>query len=164
VRTLTHTQTDARDACARACRVRACHVRADGAFYYRGPEKGKTYEETLLDVHTYATQQAIPYSYALLDSWWYYKGVGGGVKTWEPRPDIFPSGLPALLSKTGWQTQLHNRYWASDTTYAEQNGGEWNFVVEAANQLAIPDSQPFWDSLLRNASERYRMIVYEQDW
>ena len=27
------------------------------------------------------------------DSWWYYKGVGSGVKTWTSRPDIFPDGF-----------------------------------------------------------------------
>ena len=136
----------------------------NGAFYYRGPERGKTYEQTLLDVHAYAESAHIPYAYVLLDSWWYYKGEGGGVKTWAPRPDIFPSGLEAFVKATGWKTQLHNRYWANDTTYATQNGGAYDFVVEAANSLALPTSQRFWDDLLANASARYGMVVYEQDW
>ena len=136
----------------------------NGAFYYRGPEKHKTYEQTLHDVHAYAVKVGLPYQYALLDSWWYYKGVGGGVKTWEPRPEVFPSGLEAFVTATGWRTQLHNRYWSSDTTYAKQNGGAYDFIVEPLNQLAIPAEGAFWDDLLRNASRRFGMAVYEQDW
>ena len=33
------------------------------------------------------------FSYFQFDSWWYYKGLAGGVKLWEPRPDVFPHGL-----------------------------------------------------------------------
>jgi hypothetical protein len=61
----------------------------NGAYYYyqtedhapkRGPPytPGKTYQQTLIDVKKYADSEAIPYKYILLDSWWYYQGVGGG--------------------------------------------------------------------------------------
>ena len=136
----------------------------NGAFYYRRPAEGKTYEQTLHEVHAYAAGAGIPYAYVLLDSWWYYKGVGGGVKTWEPRPDIFPAGLEAFIRRTGWAAQLHNRFWANDTTYAKRNGGAYDFLVEPENSLAIPTSQAFWDDLLVNASSKYGMVVYEQDW
>lgn len=135
----------------------------NGAFYYRGPEHGKNYEDTVLDVHAYAAKTGIPYRYILLDSWWYFKGEAGGVKQWTPRPDVFPSGLESLYAKTGWRTQLHNRYWANDTVYAKQSGGRYDFVVEPANKLAIPLNQAFWDALLANASA-WGLAVYEQDW
>ena len=101
----------------------------------------------MLDIASYAKAEGIPYKYWLADSWWYYKGEGGGVKTWAPRPDIFPSGLAAFVRTTGWRTQLHNRYWANDTTYARQNGGAYDFHVETENKLALPASQRFWDEL-----------------
>jgi hypothetical protein len=84
----------------------------NGAYYYYQTEGGapgtfptagaKTYEETLIDLKTYADAENIPYSYVLLDSWWYYKGIGGGVKEWVGRPDIFPHGTSYLRNKTGW--------------------------------------------------------------
>ncbi len=37
----------------------------------------------------------------LLDSWWYYKGKGGGVATWDARPDVFPHGLENFYAQTG---------------------------------------------------------------
>ncbi len=46
-----------------------------------------------MDVHDVAAQQGIPFKYILLDSWWYFKGVGGGVKNWTATPDTFPHGL-----------------------------------------------------------------------
>lgn len=43
----------------------------DGAFYYYLTEPGKNYEDTLIDVHTYAQSEQLPFHYVLLDSWWY---------------------------------------------------------------------------------------------
>ena len=95
----------------------------NGAYYYYQTEPGKTYEETLLDVAAYAKRAAIPYRYVLLDSWWYFRGAGNGVKLWDARPDVFPNGLENLWQKTGWPTMLHNRMWAPDTNYSRKNGG-----------------------------------------
>ena len=46
-----------------------------------------------------------------LDSWWYYKGDGDGVKNWTARPDIFPNGIDSMVKKTGWRPVAHNRWW-----------------------------------------------------
>ena len=81
---------------------------------WAGP--GKDYQQTLIDVHEYAEQEKIPYKYILLDSWWYYQGVGGGVTEWIGRPDIFPEGNSYLRNKTGWPIMGHNRYWAIDAS------------------------------------------------
>ena len=35
-----------------------------GAYYYYNTETNKTYEQTIRDVHDYATQKNIPYKYA----------------------------------------------------------------------------------------------------
>ena len=33
----------------------------------------------------------------------------------------------------------HNRYWSSDTAYAKQNGGSYNFIVEPI--VSLPTDQ-----------------------
>ncbi|XP_078674668.1 uncharacterized protein LOC144912809 [Branchiostoma floridae x Branchiostoma belcheri] len=133
----------------------------NGAYYYYHTEPGKNYEDTMVDAMAYAKEVGIPYRYLQLDSWWYYKGAGGGVKTWDARPDVFPSGLRALYEKIGLPIVAHNRYWAKDTTYAKQNGGNYSFIVE--KQLSIPTDMMFWDDLFTQSRE-WGLIVYEQDW
>ena len=56
------------------------------------------------------------------------RGEGGGVQRWDARPSVFPHGLAALHSETGWKQMLHNRYWDPDTTYSKQNGGQVSHV------------------------------------
>ena len=64
----------------------------------------------------------------------YFKGNGGGVANWTVRPDIFPpggDGALASFTKAGWPVIGHNRYWSSDTPYARQNGGDFEFSDNA---------------------------------
>eukprot|EP00051_Salpingoeca_urceolata_P021745 m.344479 g.344479 ORF g.344479 m.344479 type:complete len:749 (-) comp19854_c2_seq17:290-2536(-) len=133
----------------------------NGAYYYYQTEAGKNYEDTLIDVHEYAQKEGIPYKYVLLDSWWYYKGKYDGVKTWDAMPTIFPNGLEYLFNVTGWPTQLHNRFWAPDNTYAKQNGGDYEFIIE--EKYALPIEQRFWDMLMLE-KRKSGMFMYEQDW
>jgi hypothetical protein len=42
---------------------------------------------------------SLPFHYLQIDSWWYYKGIGGGVSEWIARPNIFPDDLSALDRK-----------------------------------------------------------------
>eukprot|EP01065_Artemidia_motanka_P043655 TRINITY_DN6088_c2_g1_i1.p1 TRINITY_DN6088_c2_g1~~TRINITY_DN6088_c2_g1_i1.p1 ORF type:complete len:802 (+),score=237.62 TRINITY_DN6088_c2_g1_i1:100-2505(+) len=134
----------------------------NGAYYYYQTEPGKNYEDTLIDVLAYAKEVKIPYAYVLLDSWWYFKGEGQGVKTWDARPDIFPDALAGFWGKTKWPQQLHNRMWSPDNTYAKQNGGKYNFVIDGSS-VAIPDDQQFWNDLIGNKT-RTGAFMYEQDW
>eukprot|EP00756_Hemistasia_phaeocysticola_P006011 Hpha_TRINITY_DN13618_c0_g1::TRINITY_DN13618_c0_g1_i1::g.122626::m.122626 len=134
----------------------------NGAYYYYQTEPGKNYEDTLHDVKKYSEKVGIPYRYILLDSWWYYKGGKGGVSTWDARPDIFPSGLEALYKATNWPQQLHNRYWSPNTTYAKQNGGDYNFVFDGSS-VVVPDDQTFWNDLVANKTKS-GAFMYEQDW
>jgi hypothetical protein len=118
----------------------------NGAYYYGKPEKGKDMEQTMIDMHTYSKQAKLPIQYALLDSWWYQQGKGGGVKNWTAQPRVFPDGMAFVHERTDWMFQLHNRYWATDNIYATQNGGEYNFIVE--EDYAIPTEQKLWDDLM----------------
>jgi hypothetical protein len=45
------------------------------------------------------------------------------VKEWIAMGNIFPDGLDYVYNQTEWPIQGHNRYWAIDNVYAQQNGG-----------------------------------------
>ncbi|XP_046561027.1 uncharacterized protein LOC124270048 [Haliotis rubra] len=133
----------------------------NGAYYYYNTEPQKNYQDTILDLAIAIKETGIPFRYLQFDSWWYYKGVGDGVKTWESTPEVFPNGMQWLYNKTGLPISAHNRYWASDTTYAKQNGGKYAFLVE--NNKALPIDQTFWDDLISNG-RKWGLLTYEQDW
>lgn len=137
----------------------------NGAYYYYKTEDGKNYQETIIDVYKYAVKEKIPYKHWLMDSWWYYKGTGGGVKNWTAKTSIFPDGIATVFNATKWPIVAHNRYWSANTDYAKQNGGKWNFIVEpkSHNGLAFPLEQGFWDWLLSDA-RKWGLHTYEQDW
>eukprot|EP00659_Diplonema_papillatum_P007521 gene7521-11520_t len=137
----------------------------NGAYYYYNTEEGKNYEQTMVDVAASMITQKIPVKHWLMDSWWYFKGTGDGVKNWTAMPSIFPDGIGAVTEKTHWPIVAHNRYWSSNTDYAKQNGGKYNFLVEPNSQsgVAIPQDQEFWDDLLAEAKV-WGLATYEQDW
>jgi len=135
----------------------------NGAYYYYNTVPGVDYQQTMAEIAKQGKLDGVPYRYLLLDSWWYLQGYDGGVKTWEPRADVFPGGLEAVLEITGhWPQQLHNRMWATDNTYAKQNGGKYNFIIDGSN-VSVPDDQNFWNDLLMNKTKS-GMFMYEQDW
>lgn len=137
----------------------------NGAYYYYKTEDNKNYEQTIIDVKTYADKEKIPYRHWLMDSWWYFKGDGNGVKNWTAMPKIFPHGIEYVHDATKWPIVAHNRYWSDNTDYAKQNGGKWDFILEPNSHkgLAFPLQQEFWDWLLSDA-KKWGLAVYEQDW
>ncbi|XP_070576646.1 uncharacterized protein [Ptychodera flava] len=135
----------------------------NGAYYYYKTESKKNYEDTVIDVKSHSDKIGIPYRYLQIDSWWYYKGELGGAKNWTAKPSIFPHGLVYVSDKVDLPIQAHNRWWASDTTYAKQNGGKFNFIIEADNGYGLPMDDEFWNYLLKSSRE-WGLIVYEQDW
>ena len=138
----------------------------NGAYYYYLTEENKTYEDTMIDVKKYADKVGIPYRQWLMDSWWYFKGTGDGVKNWTAMPSIFPNGIHYVFDNTGnMPIVAHNRYWSANTDYAKQNGGEFDFIIEPDSHqgLAMPTEQRFWDYLMSSSLE-WGLKVYEQDW
>ena len=135
----------------------------NGAYYYYWAGDYPSPEVALEATAKAAAAERVPFAYVLLDSWWYYKGVGDGVKNWTARPDAFPHGLKAFTNATTWPVVGHNRYWSSNTDYARANGGRYNFIVEPQHNLSIPDDARFWDDLLGEAKS-WGLVVYEQDW
>lgn len=140
----------------------------NGAYYYYHKENpSSTYQDTMIHVYDYITNTLqIPIQSWLLDSWFYFKGSSdGGVKEWTARPDVFPNGgLPNVTSHLSqWKTMAHNRYWSTETVYAKQNGGPFDFVMEP-NQTGLPLQEAFWEYLFGTAIQEWGLKVYEQDW
>ena len=105
----------------------------------------------------------IPIQYINYDSWWYIKGNDLGVKSWTAQEDIFPSGMASLYSKTGLPVVAHNRYWATDTVYSRENGGQFTFVTEKQTNRSLPQDPEFWKYLFKSSLD-WGLEVYEQDW
>lgn len=125
----------------------------------------KDYQDAMEGVYEYSKAEGIPYKHILLDSWWYAKGDGGGLKEWDATNATFPDGLKAFADKTGWQFQMHNRYWSDNNVYAKQNGGKYDFMIDDSTQYAMPLVQDLWDDLISNKTDSgVPLSVYEQDW
>lgn len=145
-----------------------------GAYYYYNPDFDGDYGQTLRAVKEYADEQGIPYKWALLDSWFYPKDEHMGVTRWTSNGTghFGPDGDAAIaqLSKsTNWPWVAHNRFWSPNATYAKQNGGKYDFIIDTNGTgyqswpMGWPDSQQFWDDLLANA-KHWGVTTYEQDW
>jgi len=134
----------------------------NGGFYHYNTEPNQTYQETIIEVKEHASKAGIPFKNWLMDSWWYYKSSHGkGVINWTAMPEVFPQGIRYVRDHTGWDIVAHNRYWSSETDYAKQNGGNYDFVVE--KHMALPLEERFWDDLMEEG-KLWGLVVYEQDW
>ena len=144
----------------------------NGAYYYYNTGAYQNYSVALAAVSDYAKAQGIPYRFVLLDSYWYYKDPPkGGVINWTAQdgPGWFTggnAGIRALVEYTGWKIIAHNRYWSPNTTYARQNGGDWDFFIDGAGTgtMAVPLDQAFWVWLLTSSAAEWGLTVLEQDW
>ena len=134
----------------------------NGAFYYYNTLPSTNYEDTILEIQRNLSEK-LPLRYINYDSWWYIKGEDLGVKSWTAQEEIFPSGMEALFNKTKLPVIAHNRYWATDTDYSLENGGQFHFIMEKHNKRALPQDEDFWPTLFGSSVE-WGLSVYEQDW
>ncbi|CAG5110825.1 Oidioi.mRNA.OKI2018_I69.chr2.g5182.t1.cds [Oikopleura dioica] len=81
----------------------------------------------------------------------------------QARPDAFPDSMQGLYYNTSLPVIAHNRWWCSNTTYAKENGGGYDFSIDRKTGFALPTEYQFWDDLFRN-STRWGLRVYLQDW
>ena len=146
---------------------------ANGAYYYYSTGAYSNYSEALSAVYAYSQAEGIPYRHILLDSWFYYKDPPkGAVINWTAQdgPGWLTggnAGIRALVEQTGWKVIAHNRYWSPRTNYATQNGGAWEFFIDAAGTgdgMAVPLEQQFWVWLLTSSVAEWGLTTYEQDW
>ncbi|XP_045596142.1 uncharacterized protein [Procambarus clarkii] len=135
----------------------------NGAYHYYNPLPYINFRDALTHVYNYSLDNNIPFRRLQLDSWWYYKGVGFGVKNWTEIPLLLPGGIAGLHQTTGWPIVAHNRYFSSDTVYAQQNGGQYPFTVDEETGKSLPLDKSFWDDLLDEALT-WGLATYEQDW
>ena len=143
------------------------YITDHGAYYYYHTEPGTNYQETLEGVKQYAEAAGIPYRNIQIDSYFYPKAHGaglggGGVLEWRALPSVFPHGMDGINAALGLPITAHNRWWSEKTGYAQQNGGQYAFAIDATSGMALPLEQVFWDDLMANASAW--LTVYEQDW
>ncbi|XP_067661779.1 uncharacterized protein [Haliotis asinina] len=133
----------------------------EGSFYYeKGSSVGFSYEDAITNVFEEAVNRSLPYSYLELDNWWPTKGQGGGVKEWTAPTDIFPNGIEQLQNKIKVPIVAKNNFWSSDTVYATQNQGQYNFDI--SGDMALPKDEAFWDFLFGTAKQ-WGMTTYVQD-
>jgi hypothetical protein len=130
----------------------------NGGYYYYNTEQEINYEETMVNVHH---QISLPFHYIQFDSWWYYKGAGGGVSEWTALPNIFPDGLQTVHRRLeNIPLAAHNRFWAYDNVY-KQN---YSFILDESNGKALPvGNDSFWTDFFVEA-QKWGLILYEQDW
>lgn len=130
----------------------------NGGYYYYNTEPGINYEQTIIDV---AHQLQFPNHYIEFDSWWYYKGTGGGVSEWRALPDVFPDGLVSVHHRLGnISLAAHNRWWAYDNVYKEK----YAFAVDPAAKKALPiGNDSFWVDFFAEA-RTWGLVTYVQDW
>ena len=103
------------------------------------------------------------------------------MRTWEAPPSTFPGSdgkggdkaIGEVARATGWGIVAHTRFFAADTSYALQNGGGYEFVIERGRYrvhpteggIALPLDERFWRELLRNKTAGIEHLVgVEIDW
>ena len=92
-----------------------------------------------------------------------------GVVNWTAMPSVFPNGMDSTFEKTHLPVTGHNRWWSDTTTYAKQNGGKYDFIIQkessgtAVPETALPTTIEFWRDLFANSTS-WGLKVYEQDW
>ncbi|MEQ9504031.1 MAG: hypothetical protein RIT81_44660 [Deltaproteobacteria bacterium] len=137
----------------------------NGAYYYYDTEPGMNEEDTMLAVKEEADRIGVPYGYLQLDSWWYFKAPGsglnpwGGVTSWTPQPEMFPSGLESFQQRLGLPLILHNRWFAVENDYRD----DYDFVDDEGPMMALPADRAVFDALMDDAV-RWGAFTYEQDW
>ncbi|XP_046563073.1 uncharacterized protein LOC124271947 [Haliotis rubra] len=132
----------------------------NGAYYCYRSEDGKNYQDTVLDITSYMATLGVPIRYMQYDVTW-YSDLHTGVVSWSSPPDVFPNGPQWLYNKTEIPVFGYNPFWASNTTYAKANGGEYDFLIDGP--MSLPLEERFWTDLLAGG-RTWGLIAYEQDY
>ncbi|CAF1102529.1 unnamed protein product [Didymodactylos carnosus] len=136
-----------------------------GSYYWYNTEPDLNYEETFIKLKQYHVAQQIPIQYYELDSYWYYKennytGEHGGILWYEPRPDVFPSGIEQLRMNT-LQTPLivHHKYYSYDNLYQIF----YRFLNGSDYKVSLPLDQTFFNKILSQIKQ-WGVEIMIQDW
>ncbi len=142
----------------------------NGAVYYYRTEPDCDYLTTLEHVVDDMHAREIPIREVHLDSFFYphqyLREVGpqgapivppSGMRTWEPRPDLFPDGFRYLRERVGLPLSFHSRHFWSESPYWEQ------YAAWSDGEYAHPADNRLYDMLMAQAAS-WGGITYEQDW
>jgi surface protein len=148
----------------------------NGADYYYNYDTNLGYEQTLLNLKQYYTDNDIPMGYMQLDSWWYEKsnysatgveGPGyknsnlprgawnlyGGLMSYVADPFVFPDGLSGFQGKLGLPLATHNRWIDPRSDYNQQ--------YQVSGIMSADPS--FWRDIMGDLKAA-KVACYEQDW
>ena len=132
-----------------------------GAVYYGTSPGYVSAEDALRAVQADALQRNIPLRYFQLDDWWYTQrfentdthGDFTGLIEWQPKQDVFPSGLSFLKTPLSLYIAMYstvNVYMQDYAFYSDDTG------------FALPVDPRFYMDLFRNGTES-GMLMFEQD-
>jgi len=142
----------------------------NGAVYYYRTEPGCDYTQTLERVVADMQAGEIPIREVHLDSFFYphqyLREVSpegapivppSGMKTWDPRPDLFPDGFTHLRDRIGLPLSFHSRHFWSESPYWE------HYAAWKDGEYAHPADNRLYDLLMAETAS-WGGITYEQDW
>jgi hypothetical protein len=132
----------------------------NGGFHYRGAHPDQdTMEEALLAVkHGLIHDQGIPIRYMQWDDWWMEsKGDIPGMLSWNPKPDVFPSGFSDWL---GMPLAMYAPEYSGENVWITDY--DWKTVQIPRGSTAIPLDPNFYRDLFRNGTV-IGMVMFEQD-
>ncbi|KAJ9447365.1 Beta-galactosidase 8 [Diplonema papillatum] len=133
-----------------------------GAYYYRSHTGFGNPEEALLAVKKSANASGIPLHYFQWDDWWFYQSNGpegadwGGMLIWQPKPELFPSGMTDWL---GSPLSLYVDAYSPQNIYINDSRYKW--AIDDTNH-SVPVTRAFFDDMFRNGTQ-IGMKMFEQD-
>lgn len=142
----------------------------NGAVYYYRTEPGCDYTETLGRVVADMHANEIPIREVHLDSFFYphqyLREVSpdgapivppSGMKTWDPRPDLFPDGFTKLRERVGLPLSFHSRHFWNQSPYWQR------YAAWTDGEYAHPADNALFDLFMAQVAS-WGGITYEQDW
>lgn len=110
--------------------------------------------------HVANTKTSTPaFSPSTKDDWWFYsEGDLLGMTYWQPKPDIFPSGLTDWL---GEPLVLYVPMYSANNLYRKSPLYDYEWAIADNGASAIPLGRKFYDDLFANGTAA-GMIMFEQ--
>eukprot|EP00041_Stephanoeca_diplocostata_P000680 m.16150 g.16150 ORF g.16150 m.16150 type:complete len:887 (-) comp10906_c0_seq3:429-3089(-) len=130
----------------------------NGAYYYHEHGDFPNAEEALKAVHADLLGRSIPVRYFQWDDWWMEStGDTSGILSWEPQPDIFPSGFTDWLEIP---LSMYAPCYSAENVWI--NDYKWKIDSPTFMHNALPLDPQFYTDLFKNGS-KIGQRMFEQD-